>query len=153
MTGSGSWKKPLLGRAEAAKVDHNRLSPWFAPKEMATFSRTVSVWHVQKNTARAGRCCKTNANQSLVWQGYCPLCGAETAPLSESGGTVGLEMISLGKTAFLVEVVEDGGVDGGKLLETSHAPEALHRSFSSSEGEMGVLHTVVEPSPCCLFVG
>ena len=68
-----------------------------------------------------------------MWQGYCPLCRAETAPLSESSGAVGFEMISLGETALLVEVVEDGGVDGGELLKTSHAPEALHGPFSSSK--------------------
>ena len=96
-------------------------------------------------------CCQTNANQSLVGQGYCPLCRAETAPLCESGGAVGLEMISPGETSLLVEVVEDGGMDGGELLKTSHAPEALHCAFSSSEGEMGVLHTIVEPSARCLF--
>ena len=62
------------------------------------------------------RCCQTNANQSLVGQGYCPLCGAETAPLCKSGGAVGLEMISLGKTALLVEMIEDEGMDGGELL-------------------------------------
>ena len=97
------------------------------------------------------RCCQTNANQSLVGQGYCPLCRAETAPLSESDSAIGFEMISLGKTAFLVEVVEDGGMDGGELLQTSHPPEALHCAFSSSEGEMGVLNSVVEPSARCLF--
>ena len=100
----------------------------------------------------AGGCCQTNANQSLVGQGYCTLCGAESAPLRESGGAVGLEVISLGEIALLVEVVEDGRVDGGELLKTSHAPEALHRAFSSSEGEMGVLHSVVQPSACCLFL-
>ena len=62
-------------------------------------------------------------------------------------------MISLGEVALLVEVVEDGRVDGGELLKTSHPPETLHRAFSSSEGEMGVLHTIVEPSARCLFVG
>lgn len=28
-----------------------------------------------------------------------------------------------GEAAFLVEVVEDGGAEGGDVLETSHAPE------------------------------
>ena len=100
----------------------------------------------------AERCCQTNANQSLVWQGYCPLCGAETAPLRESGGAIRLEVISLGETALLVEMVEDRGMDGGELLKTSHAPETLHRAFSSSEGEVGILYSIVEPSTGRLFV-
>ena len=38
------------------------------------------------------RCCQTDENQSLLGQWRCPLCPAETAPLSESGGAVELEI-------------------------------------------------------------
>ena len=49
-------------------------------------------------------------------QGCRPLCRAETVLLSASGSAVGLEMTSLGKTALLAEVAEDGRMDSGKLL-------------------------------------
>jgi len=39
-------------------------------------------------------CCQTNANWSLQGQRGCPLCRAEIAPLSESGGAVELEVIA-----------------------------------------------------------
>ena len=103
--------------------------------------RTHLQWAIELEHATlapylSARCWQTNSNQSLVCQGYCPLCLAKTAPLSESSGAVGFEMISLGETALLVEVVEDGRVDGGKLLKTSHAPEPKHRPLPSSEGEV-----------------
>ena len=78
--------------------------------------RNVGLKDLTAGRDYSDRCCQTNANQSLVWQGCCPLCRAETAPLSERGGAVGFEVISLGKTALLVEMVEDGGMDGGELL-------------------------------------
>ena len=71
----------------------------------------------------------------------CPLSGAETAPLGQSGGAIGLEEVSTGEAAFLVEMVRDGGVDGREHLEISHAPEAEHCPFPSSEGQVGVLRS------------
>ena len=41
---------------------------------------------------------------------------AETAPLGESGGTVGLENISVGEAAFLIEMVGNGGMDSDEFL-------------------------------------
>lgn len=79
------------------------------------------------------RCCQTGSNQSPQGQDSCPLCRAETAPLGESGCAVGLEDGSAGETAFLVEMVRDGGVDGGELLKTSHPPKTEHRPLPSSE--------------------
>ena len=52
--------------------------------------QTVHNWIKQQDIRR----CQTNANQSLLGQGACPLSRAEAAPLSESGGTVGLEFVS-----------------------------------------------------------
>jgi hypothetical protein len=60
-----------------------------------------------------------------------PFCHAETTPLGESGGAVLLENVSAGEAAFLVEMVEDGRVDGGEFLQTSHAPKSLHRPLPS----------------------
>jgi superoxide dismutase, Cu-Zn family len=38
--------------------------------------------------------------------------------------------------AFAVKVVVDGRMDSGEFLQTSHLPEALHGSFSSSEWQV-----------------
>ena len=38
---------------------------------------------------------------------------------------------------MLVEVIEDGGVDRGEFLQTSHLPDAKHRPFSSSKRLVG----------------
>ena len=78
-------------------------------------------------------CCQTKSNSSLPGQRRCPLCRAETAPLDESSGSLAFEIVPFGEAAILVEVVEDGGMDGNELLQTSHSPKALHGSFSSSE--------------------
>ena len=51
------------------------------------------------------------ANQSRLGEWRCPLGGEKTAPLGESGGTIGLEVVSAGEAAFQVEMVRDGGVD------------------------------------------
>jgi len=80
--------------------------------------------------------CQTNSNSSQLGQCHCPLCRAETAPLGESGGAVGLEERSAGEAALAVEMVGDGGVDGGEHLQTSHAPEPKHRPLPSSEREV-----------------
>lgn len=92
-----------------------------------------------------GRRCQTDSNRSRQGQQGCPLCHAKAAPLCKSGGAVLLENGSGGETAFGVEMVGDGGVDGRKLLQTSHAPEPLHRSLPSSERQVGILGPVVEP--------
>lgn len=62
--------------------------------------------------------------------------GAELPPLGESGGSVGLEVLTSGEAAILVEVVGDGGVDGGEELKRLHPPEAQHRPFSSPKRQM-----------------
>jgi hypothetical protein len=47
------------------------------------------------------------------------------------------------EVSFLVEMVVDRAVHGGKFLQTSHLPEAEHGLFPSSERLMGVLGPVV----------
>ena len=42
--------------------------------------------------------------------------GAEVAPFGRCGGTVGFEVLSAGKAAFLVEMVEDRSVNSCKPL-------------------------------------
>ena len=63
----------------------------------------------------------------------CPLCHAQLTPLSESGSAFKLEVFSAVELAFLVEMIVDRRVDGDEFLQCSHAPEADHRTFSSSE--------------------
>ena len=71
-----------------------------------------------------------------AWTVHVSLFRAETAPLSESVGSVGLEILSGAAAAFLVEVVRDGSVDGGEFLETSRETEAEHLPLSSSERQV-----------------
>ncbi len=55
--------------------------------------------------------------------------------------------------AILVEVIVEGGVYGAEFLQALHLPEPQHRSFSSPEGLVQVLHPVVGPAADLLFVG
>ena len=64
----------------------------------------------------AARCCQTNAHSSLFALTR-PVSGsAELTPLSESSVTVDLEVLPAGEAAFLVEMVEDRGMNGCELL-------------------------------------
>ena len=65
------------------------------------------------------RCCQTNANRSQLADGDEVSGHAQPTPLGKSGGAVQLETVSAVEVAFLVEVVMDGGVDGGEFLQTS----------------------------------
>ncbi len=42
-------------------------------------------------------------------------------------------------------------MDGGEFLQTSHAPESLHRAFASSKRQVRILDAVVEPPARTLF--
>jgi hypothetical protein len=55
------------------------------------------------------------------------------APLSESGGAVELEIAACVKVTFLVEMIANGGVYGGEILQGSRSPEAQHCPLSSSK--------------------
>ena len=61
-------------------------------------------------------CCQTNANSYLFARTHPVSGGAEFTPLGESGGAFGFEVLSAGKAALLVEMVEDRGVNGCELL-------------------------------------
>ena len=47
--------------------------------------------------------------------------------------------------AFCVEVVVDVGVDRGELLKRFHPAETQHGSLSSSEWQVAILGSIVEP--------
>lgn len=73
-----------------------------------------------------------------VWSGHlnCPLSRTKLTPLGESKGAVELAIATSVEMALLVEMVVDTGVDGDEFLQTSHAPEAQHRPFPSSERQV-----------------
>ncbi len=66
-----------------------------------------------------------------VWTKRDLLFGAKSAPLGESGGTVGLECVPAREAAFLVEMVLDGGMDGCELRMP------LNRSIARSRRRNG----------------
>ncbi|CUH41240.1 hypothetical protein RUM4293_00108 [Ruegeria atlantica] len=97
------------------------------------------------------RCCQTNSNQSQFAAETVNLSGTKLTPLAKSGGACQLEGVPAGERSFLVEVVVDRGMDGGEFLQTSHAPETLHRALTSSKRQVRVLDSVVEPPARLLF--
>ncbi len=54
---------------------------------------------------------------------------------------------------FLIEMVEDQGVDSCEFLKTSHLPKPLHRPFQFTEWKMRILGAVIQPATSFLFVG
>jgi len=76
-------------------------------------------------------------------QGRVNLSSAKTAPLGESDSAVLLENSPAAKVAFLIEVVEDRGVDGGEFLQTSDAPKPQHGPLSSPKRQVRILEPVV----------
>lgn len=81
---------------------------------------------------RKGR--QVTANSSQSGQRDKPLCGAEFAPLGESGDAADLEILSKGEASILVDVVEDRDVNRFELLQISHGPEAEHGPLPPSTG-------------------
>jgi hypothetical protein len=73
--------------------------------------------------------------------------------LGESGGAVRLEDGVGGEAAFLVEVVEDGRVNGCELLQRSHAPEAEHGPFTFSKRLVRIFRTIVGPTADLMVIG
>ena len=73
-------------------------------------------------------------------------------PLGESGVAVELEIGPAVKLALQVEMVMDGGMNGGEFLQTSHTTKAQHRPFSSPKRLMRILASVVQPAAGFLLV-
>jgi len=59
-------------------------------------------------------------------------------------------MIPSAKASVPVDVVVAGRVDGGEHQRTSHPPETQHRALTSRKREVGVLGSVIVPSPGAL---
>ena len=73
-----------------------------------------------------------------------PILGCtKLTPLGESGGTVGLEILSAGKIAVIVEVAKIEGMEGCKRL---HAAQAQHRPIPPLKRLMQVLSPIVPPA-------
>gem|GEM_PF-3032263 len=53
------------------------------------------------------------------------------ATRAESGGAIGLDVLSAVEAALLVEMVMDRGMNGREFLQRSHLPEPLHCPFSA----------------------
>ncbi len=64
---------------------------------------------------------------------------------------VSLKVSRLVSDRHLVEVALDGEVNRGEFLQTSHAPETLHRTFSSLKREVRAFNAIVEPLVRSLF--
>ena len=82
------------------------------------------------------RCCQTNANQSQFTAKRRNPSRTKLAPSGESDGSGEFKIISAVESAFLVEMVMEGGVDNGEVLQSSHAPEAQHRPLPSSKWQV-----------------
>ena len=97
-------------------------------------------------------CWQTDVNQSLFAQVRPPSGRAKTAPLSQCGGTVQLEVGAAAEVSFGVEQAVDRGMDGGAPLLTSDAPKPQHRRFPPSEAKAGILRAIVRPPAGLLAV-
>jgi hypothetical protein len=78
------------------------------------------------------RGCQTKTDRSRK-TGIEPNSGRELTPCGQGLSTVFLEFFTAIEMAFEIEVVENRGLDGGELLETSHRPEPRHDFLSSSQ--------------------
>lgn len=88
------------------------------------------------------RSCQTKADQSQE-SGCAGLCSEEPTPLGERFVAKRLEARPAFERSVVVEVVADGGVSGGELLQASHGPEPRHRTFSPSKRQVRVLSPIV----------
>ncbi len=95
--------------------------------------------------------CQTKSIQCPK-SGKLGISGRKVAPLRECGSAVLLENITAVEVAVLVEVIVDRGMGGGEFLQGLYVPEPRHRSFSSSERLVGILGSIVEPSPAYLTI-
>ena len=109
-----------------------------AADALNSHGRVAAALHeVITRAERVKRCCQSNGNLSPVGRSlpYPGLALAHEGLATQPGrlSVVGLVGLSADEVAFLVEVVVEGAVDGGELLEGLHLPEPQHRPLSSSE--------------------
>lgn len=78
---------------------------------------------------------------------------AELAPFGQSCGAALLVCRPADEGAFLIEVVMDGAMHCGKLIQTSHPPEAAYRPFASWEWLVRILGAIVKPTTTFALLG
>ena len=86
-------------------------------------------------------CAQISVSRILVFD-HCTS-GHEAAPLGQGDRAEELVGWSIDEVAFGIEVVLNVGVDGGEFLQRLHSSKSEHRPFSSSEGEVAVLGSIV----------
>ena len=119
-----------LTNHELADYDRSRLSRC----ELTPFrecSSAVLLEDIATVEVTVGHC-QTNLSGPAKGAGL-RRSGRQLTPLREGGRTVLFEGVAGVEVTAEVEVVVDRGMGGSKLLESLHAPELRHRSFSSSE--------------------
>jgi hypothetical protein len=111
----------------------------------AAFTRTGAHTGIVAWEGIGGRC-QTKRKASEIAPSQPSSGRAKVPPLGQSGGSAILECLPVDQGAFRVEVIVDRAVQRGKVLQTSHPPEAEHRPFPSPERLMAVLRPVVQPA-------
>lgn len=71
------------------------------------------------------------------------LSSQKLAPLGEGGGTHRFEHSSVVDVAVWIEVIVERSVGRNEFLEIAHPSKSRHRSFSSSEGRVTILPSVI----------
>ena len=141
----------LEAKLSAAQRVFRDREGWLKPHErMAILRRLAGLVegkrdHLALQIAREGAVRQTKTVSEIAPTRHCSD-RAELPPCGQRGGATVLEILPADEAAFLVEVVLDRAMDGGEFLQTSHAPEAEHRPFPSSEWLVGVLSSVVPPT-------
>jgi len=73
-------------------------------------------------------------------------------PLGKSGVAIKLKIGTCVEVALQIEMVIDRRMNGGKFLQTSHAPKSQHRPFSSSKRLVRILASIVPPTVSFLLL-
>jgi hypothetical protein len=78
--------------------------------------------------------------------------GGKLPPLAKRDSLVLLEDFAAIEMAVVVEVIVDRSMGGGEFLQGLYVSELRHRAFSPSERLVGILRSIVEPSPVYLTI-
>ena len=119
---------------ETVKFRSNRCGPMFAADvRCQRISRVLSVgWQL----VSAWR----NSGETLL-----NLCRKDF-PLCQCGRAAGFVGFSVGEVAFGIEMVVNRSVHGSEFLQRLHLPKSQHRSLSSSERQVRILRSIVQPT-------
>lgn len=73
-------------------------------------------------------------------------------PLDQGGRTSLLVGLPVDEMAFLVEVIVEGRMDRGELLQSLHPSEPEHGALSPSDRQVTAFSAIVRPPPHFLLV-